>query len=72
MAEIHQKNLTAITAQASAAITANTYSGGTNTVVDQGGAAGNAKGAFVADCYANVTTATIWWKLQFGALDGGQ
>lgn len=55
--EIHNKALSSITAQASAAITADTFSTGTQTTVNQAGASGNVEGAFEADLYADVTVA---------------
>lgn len=51
--EIRVKRLSEITAQASAAITANAFSGGAQTAVTQA----NAPGAQALDLYLNVTSA---------------
>lgn len=51
--EIRVKRLSEVTAQASAAITANTFSGGAQTAVTQT----NAPGAAALDVYLNVTAA---------------
>lgn len=51
--EIRVKRLSEITAQASAAITANTFSGGTQTAITPS----NAAGAAALDIYLNVTSA---------------
>jgi len=56
MARVYERYGSAITAQASAAITANTMSGGATTVIDKA-LSGNADGAMWFDCYINVTTA---------------
>ena len=55
--EVWKKSQSAITAQASAAITADAFSGGTQTTLSQAGTSGNAEGAFEADIYADVTVA---------------
>ena len=56
MARIYERFGTAITAQASAAITANTMSAGATTAIDKA-ASGNADGAIWFDCFVNVTAA---------------
>ena len=56
MARIYERYGTAITAQASAAITADAVSGGSTTAIDKA-ASGNADGAMWFDCYVNVTAA---------------
>jgi len=68
--EIWKKALSTITAQASAAITADALSGGSTTTINRAGSGGNAEGAFEADIYVNVTsgpsggdaTAEIWME----------
>ena len=56
MARVYERYGSAITAQASAAITADTMSAGTTTAIDKASAA-NADGAMWFDCYVNVTAA---------------
>lgn len=56
MARIYERYASAITAQSSAAITADTMSGGATTAIDKA-ASGNADGAIWFDCYINVTAA---------------
>lgn len=56
MARVYERYGSAITAQASAAITADTMSGGATTAIDKA-SAGNADGAVWFDCYINVTAA---------------
>jgi|LGOV01.1.fsa_nt_gb hypothetical protein len=55
--EIHQKFLSSFTVQASAAITADAYSGGTQTTASVAGASGNAEGAWKLHLWADVTVA---------------
>lgn len=54
MARVYERYGTAITAQASAVIGADTVSGGATTPIDKASAA-NANGALWFDCYINVT-----------------
>lgn len=56
MARVYERYGSVITAQASAAISANTMSAGATTAVDKA-SAGNADGAIWFDCYVNVTAA---------------
>lgn len=56
MARIYDRVASAITAQASAAITADALSGGSQTAVDRASGQ-NADGADWLDCYVNVTAA---------------
>ena len=55
--EVWKISQSSITAQASAAISADTFSGGAQTTLSQAGSSGNAEGAFLADIYADVTAA---------------
>jgi len=54
--EIHIKDLSSVTAQASAAITADNFSGGSQTAISRQ-TSGNAEGAYQVDCWAVVTVA---------------
>jgi len=56
MARVFERYGSAITAQASAAITADTMSAGATTAINKA-ASGNADGAIWFDCYINVTAA---------------
>lgn len=56
MARIFERYGSAVTAQASAAITADVMSTGSTTALDKA-ASGNADGAVWFDCYVNVTVA---------------
>lgn len=56
MARVFERYGSAITAQASDAITADTMSGGSTTAIDKA-SSGNADGALWFDCYINVTSA---------------
>lgn len=56
MARVYERYGTTITAQASAAITADAVSGGTTTPISKA-SSGNADGAMWFDCYVNVTAA---------------
>ena len=68
--EVWKKAKSTITAQASAAITADALSTGTTTDIDRTAASGNAEGAFEADVFVDVTvapsggdaTAEIWME----------
>lgn len=55
--EVWKKAKSTITAQASAAITADSLSTGTTTTIDRTSSSGNAEGAFEADIYVDVTVA---------------
>lgn len=56
MARIYERYGSVITAQASAAITADAMSGGSTTAIDKASSS-NADGAIWYDCYVNVTSA---------------
>lgn len=56
MARVYERYGSEITAQASAAITADLLSGGSTTAIDKA-TSGNADGAIWFDCYINVTAA---------------
>ncbi len=56
MSRIYERSLSSITAQASAAITADSVSGGTQTAINKA-SSGNADGAIWFDVYLDVTAA---------------
>ena len=55
MARVYERYASRITAQASAAISADAFSGGTQTLIDK--STGDANGAQWFDCYIDVTSA---------------
>jgi len=70
--EVYKKSRPTITAQDSASITADSYSGGAQTVVDQTTISGNAEGALEVELYLDVTippsnnaTAQVWLEASY-------